>query len=155
MEKYFVNKLTKIIEKLGQERLANVNDGVELIASGITLGGAAFMSEDSLYNRSNAERDYTSTIESELRVIDDTEMSNEFEQMQDEAVNRFSNENVIKYMHEQMDEINRLQAKDVRLETMNNFIMFIYSFIKGFDQRVFYKIEMRDGNIVNNKYSIK
>ena len=53
-----------------------------------------------------------------------------------------------------MDEVDRLSISDVHIEDIHTLIMLMYAFIKGFDSNIFYRLDLRKGNIDNNQYSV-
>lgn len=147
-------KLTKIIEQLGKERLDNETTSLDLLNETIVLYHQDVVTEESLYNRKNAERD---SGEGELLTLDDVPtIADDFinDTMRDIVESKYSSANIVKFMHEQMDELDELSSKDLNIDSLHSLIMVMYAFIKSCDNDIFYRLNLRKGNIVNNNYSI-
>ena len=156
-DKSIKGKLTKIIEKLASERENNINDSVNHVRTVLTLTSQGYISENSLFNRSNMRKDMFDDEPQELVLMDDTRASElllDFEKSNSSA-EKFSTKSIIEFMHAQMDEINSLISKDMIINDMDTLIMVMYSFIRGYDARMFYRLKLNDGdNIVNGDYLI-
>jgi hypothetical protein len=156
-DKSIKGKLTKIIEKLASERENNINDSVNHVRTVLTLTSQGYISENSLFNRSNMRKDMFDDEPQELVLMDDTRASElllDFEKSNSSA-EKFSTKSIIEFMHAQMDEINSLSSKDMIINDMDTLIMVMYSFIRGYDARMFYRLKLNDGdNIVNGDYLI-
>lgn len=156
-DKSIKGKLTKIIEKLASEREQNVNDSINHVRTVLTLTSQGYISENSLFNRSNMRKDMYDDEPQELVLMDDTRASElllDFEKSNSSA-EKFSTKSIIEFMHAQMDEINSLSSKDMIINDMDTLIMVMYSFIRGYDARMFYRLKLNDGdNIVNGDYLI-
>lgn len=156
-DKSIKGKLTKIIEKLASERENNINDSVNHVRTVLTLTSQGYISENSLFNRSNMRKDIFDDEPQELVLMDDTRASElllDFEKSNSSA-EKFSTKSIIEFMHAQMDEINSLSSKDMIINDMDTLIMVMYSFIRGYDARMFYRLKLNDGdNIVNGDYLI-
>ena len=153
-DKSIRGKLVKITEKLAQERLNNDTEHLEMIRDTIGLTSAANIHEDSLFNRAKGERYVESGGILELPDYDENATVNLVNDFVNSVDNRFSTNSIVDYMHEQMDGIDVLSSKDFNLDNMHTLIMFMYAFIKGFDANIFYRLNLREGNIENNQYSV-
>lgn len=153
-DKSIKGKITKIAERIAQERLNNDFTSLELIQDVITLKKSENITSESLFNRSKAERYVESGEILELPDIDNEAAINLVSDFVDTIDNRYSSTNVNNYMHQLMDEVDRLSISDVHIEDIHTLIMLMYAFIKGFDSNIFYRLDLRKGNIDNNQYSV-
>lgn len=156
-DKSIKGKLSKIIEKLAYEKENNIVDTLSCIRETIVLTDQHYISEDSLFNRSQSKKDLFDSEPQEIMVMDEersNQLLGEFEKT-NSSLERFSSKSILEFMHKQMDELDVLSSKDVKIQDINTLIMFMYSFIRGYDQRMFYRLNLRDGdNIINGDYSI-
>ena len=156
-DKSIKGKLTKIIEKLASDRENNETDSINHVRSVLTVTNQGYISENSLYSRSNAKKDLYDNEPQELVLMDDTRASElllDFEKSNSSA-EKFSTKSIIEFMHAQMDELNNLSSKDMVINDMDTLIMVMFSFIRGYDARMFYRLKLNDGeNIVNGDYLI-
>lgn len=153
-DKSIKGKITKITEKLSQERLNNVAEGINLLQDYFYLNSQGYLEENSLFNRSAGERNIGTGEIMELQYFDDNTAQQLVDDFADTIKSRYSHNSIIRFMHEQMDELDVLNSKDINIADMNTLIMVMYAFIKGFDTHVFYRLELLEGNIVNHDYSI-
>jgi len=153
-DKSIKGKLAKISEKLAQERLNNETEAIDLVNQIICLNSGFIVHEESLFNRAKGERYIESGEILEIPEFDEQtaiDLANDFAES---AINRYSTTNIVDYMHQQMDGIDVLSTSDINIDNMHTLIMFMYAFIKGFDSNIFYRLNLREGNIENNQYSI-
>ena len=68
--------------------------------------------------------------------------------------NTYSNKNVIAFVENKLSNKNELESSKFHIETDEELILTIHSMLKGWDKNVFYKIELGEGNVDNNCYSI-
>lgn len=153
-DKSIKGKLTKIVEQFAKERFNNSFESLELLQEILNLRSSSTLSDASLFNRAKAERDFGSGEILELPDIDEETTNVLVSDFVDSIRDEYSTSNIVKYMHEQMDEIDRLSTKDMRIDSLHALIMLMYAFIRGFDERIFYRLELRDGNIINHHYSV-
>jgi len=154
-DKSISGKLNKIMEKLAVDR--NNNDSADLIfiAESIDLNSATYFSDESLYERNNVERDYDSKpIKVEEGENKEVILNQVYDEFIDSVKNEYSDKGIMNFMHKTLDDLDEINSRDIPLSNVNDLVMFIYSFLKGFDRQTFYRIKMNDGNIKNNNFSI-
>lgn len=156
-DKSIKGKLSKIIDKIASEREDNDFTSLALVQDAITFKSQNNVHEDSLFSRSQMQKSAYDNEPLEIFTMDDTreqELLVDFEKS-NENVARFSSSSILKFMHEQMDELDVLSSKDLKIQNMNTLIMFMFSFIRGYDHRMFYRLKLTDNeNIINGDYEI-
>ena len=147
-------KMSRLMEVLKDSNTDNTQDQIlEHFYPNIALESSAYMDDSSLFVRSyympdlNAEPLY---IDDTYDVSIDTQASDFIENMN----NTYSNKNVIAFVERKLENKNELESSKFKIETDEELILTIHSMLKGWDKNVFYKIELGEGNVGNNCYSI-
>lgn len=153
-DKSIKGKLTKITEKLAIERLNNDNTSYSIIHDFIELGIQNYLTENSLFNRSSAERFEGNSEPIEIQYFDDSTAQSMVEDFAESIKSKYSHNNIIRFMHEQMDELDRISSKDINIQDLNTLILVMYAFIKGYDNHIFYTLDLKEGNVENHEYTI-
>ena len=68
--------------------------------------------------------------------------------------NKYSNKNVINFVEEKLANKNELDSSKFAISSDEELILTIHSMLKGWDKNVFYKIDLQEGNVGVNSYSI-
>ncbi len=147
-------KMAKLIEVLKDSNTDNTQDQMlENFYPHVCLESSSYIDDSSLFVRSYSMPEFNS----EPLYIDDfydenidMEASNFIENMN----NTYSNKNVIAFVENKLSNKNELESSKFHIETDEELILTIHSMLKGWDKNVFYKIELGEGNVDNNCYSI-
>jgi hypothetical protein len=147
-------KMTRLMEVLKDSNTDNTQDEIlEHFYPNIALESSSYMDDSSLFVRSYYMPDMNTEplyIDDSYDVSIDTQASDFIENMN----NTYSNKNVIAFVEKKLENKNELESAKFKIETDEDLILTIHSMLKGWDKNVFYKIELGEGNIDNNCYSI-
>lgn len=146
--------MAKIIAHLAHEKSENEDFITQYCQEAFTLRGSSNLHQESLYNRANSTKEYSSEP---LPIVfhDHNETFNRLaENMRSNDREQFSHQNILQFMRTQMEDLDELNAQDMVIQSTNDFIMVMYAFIKGFDQSAFYRLQLLDGHVLNTHYSL-
>ncbi len=148
-------KFTKIVSKIAEEKLDNSDESLQLLQESFSsFLGQEFINEESLFIRPNAERDYGVGEEVTILDFDERIAQKALHKLEDEMNSVYSKEGIERFMHQQLDELESINTKDMNISDMNTLILVVYSFIKGFNPRSFYTMNINKGNVDNHNYSV-
>lgn len=147
-------KMTRLMELLKDSNTDNTQDEVlENFYPNIALESTSYLDDTSLFVRSY----YAPDLHSEPLYIDDTydasidvQASDFIENMN----NTYSNKNVIAFVEKKLENKNELDSSKFKITTDQELILTIHSMLKGWDKNVFYRIELGEGNVNGETYSI-
>lgn len=146
--------IPKIIAHLAYENSENETLVTDACQTLFSFKSSAYIDENSLFNRSSSSREYSS----EPIPIEFPHSSPELERIAENLRNsereKFSHQNILKFMRIQMEDVNAINSKDLVIENKNDFVLTIYSYIKGVEQSSFYRLNLLEGQIINSNYSI-
>ena len=147
-------KMTRLMETLKDSNIDNTQDEIlEHFYPNIALESSAYMDDTSLFVRSYYVPDFNNEplyIDDTYDVSIDTQASDFIENMN----NTYSNKNVIAFVEKKLENKNELESSKFKIESDEELILTIHSMLKGWDKNVFYKIELGEGNVDTNCYSI-
>ena len=147
-------KMTRLMEALKDSEVDNTQDTIlENFYSHIVLETSSYIDDSSLFVRSY----YIPEFNHEPLYIDDTYDTSIDTQASDfieNMNNTYSNKNVIAFVEKKLENKNELESSKFKIESDEELILTIHSMLKGWDKNVFYKIELGNGNINDNGYSI-
>lgn len=147
-------KMSRLMDVLKDSNLDNTQDTIlENFYPNVCLESSAYIDDSSLFVRSY----YVPEMNNEPLYIDDyydssidVEASNFIENMN----NTYSNKNVIAFVEKKLENKNELDSDKFKIQSDEELILTIHSMLKGWDKNVFYKIELGEGNVKDNTYSI-
>ena len=147
-------KMTSLMELLKDSNTDNTQDEIlEHFYSNIALESSSYLDDTSLFVRSY----YSPEFNSEPLYIDDTYDSSIDVQASDfieNMNNTYSNKNVIAFVEKKLENKNELDSSKFKITSDQELILTIHSMLKGWDKNVFYKIELGEGNVNGETYSI-
>ncbi len=153
-DKSIKSKMTRLMEVLKDSNIDNTQDNIlESFYNNIALESSSYMDDTSLFVRSY----YIPELNNEPLYIDDNYDSTIDIQASDfieNMNNTYSNKNVIAFVEQKLENKNELESSKFKIENDEDLILTIHSMLKGWDKNVFYKIELGEGNVANNSYSI-
>ena len=111
------------------------------------------MDDSSLFVRSYSIQQ----MSSEPLYIDDvydTEIDTQATSFIENMNNKYANKNVINFVETKLENKNELDSSKFMISSDEELILTIHSMLKGWDKNVFYKIDLQEGNVGVNNYSI-
>lgn len=147
-------KMSRLMDVLKDSNLDNTQDTMlENFYPHISLESSSYMDETSLFVRSY----YSPVFNNEPLYIDDsydTSIDVEATSFIENMNNTYSNKNIIAFVEKKLENKNELDSSKFKIESDEELILTIHSMLKGWDKNVFYKIELQEGNVSTNQYSI-
>lgn len=142
-------KLSRLLDKFSTDP-----DLAEDLHEHIYFERQGYINEDSLFIRSYS-REIFDNIPME---IDFSEASQYVDDVADSILNdksaSFSHQNVLAYVETKMINQNKISSDALDIKDDYELILAIHSLMKGFDKKVFYKIELSEGSYESNNYLI-
>ena len=147
-------KMSKLIDKIADTNETQQDALLEHFYEYIPLERTGYLSENSLFVRS-----YTSPLlSSEPLELDDgnyDHIDNIATDFIENMNNTYSHKNVVEYVEKRvLNNKNELESAQLKLDSDEDLILTIHSMLKGWDKNVFYKIDLQEGNVGINNYSI-
>ena len=147
-------KMARLMEVLKDSNTDNTQDVIlENFYPNIALESSSYIDDTSLFVRSY----YAPEFSAEPLYIDDTyddsidiAASSFIENMN----HKYSNKSVIAFVENKLENKNELESSKLKISNDEELILTIHSMLKGWDKNVFYKIELGEGNVRDNFYSI-
>lgn len=147
-------KMARLMEVLKDSNTDDTQDMIlEHFYPQVCLESSSYIDDTSLFVRSY----YVPELNNEPLYIDDTydtsidiQASDFIENMN----NTYSNKNVISFVEKKLENKNELESSKFKIQSDEELILTIHSMLKGWDKNVFYKIELGEGNVNNDCYSI-
>jgi hypothetical protein len=153
-DKSIKSKMARLMETLKDSNTDDTQDQIlEYFYPNIALESSAYMDDTSLFVRSYTIQEFSSEplyIDDNYDVSIDTQATNFIENMN----NKYSNKNVINFVEEKLANKNELDSSKFVIDSDEELILTIHSMLKGWDKNVFYKIDLQEGNVGINNYSI-
>jgi hypothetical protein len=147
-------KMARLMETLKDSNTDDTQDQVlEYFYPHIALESTAYMDDSSLFVRSYSIQQ----MSSEPLYIDDvydTEIDTQATSFIENMNNKYSNKNVINFVETKLENKNELDSSKFMISSDEELILTIHSMLKGWDKNVFYKIDLQEGNVGVNNYSI-
>ncbi len=147
-------KMSRLMETLKDSNADDTQDKIlEYFYPNIALESSAYMDDTSLFVRSYSIQEFSSEplyIDDVYDVSIDTQATSFIENMN----NKYSNKNVINFVEEKLANKNELDSSKFAISSDEELILTIHSMLKGWDKNVFYKIDLQEGNVGVNSYSI-
>ena len=147
-------KMSKLMNKLADAHTETEQDQLlEHFYEYIPLQRSGYLSENSLFVRSYCAPEFSAEplyIDDNYDDSIDMEASSFIENMN----HKYSNKSVIAYVENKLENKNELESSKLNITTDEELILTIHSMLKGWDKNVFYKIELGEGNVKDNFYSI-
>ena len=69
-------------------------------------------------------------------------------------IRKFSHLDIIDYMHNVLEDKKTINSSDINLPDIDTLIYTMHAFIKGYDPNIFYKLELHDGMVNKDPYTI-
>ena len=142
------------MELLKDSNTDNTQDSVlENFYDSLSLESSSYLDDTSLFVRSYYSPEFNSEplyIDDTYDVSIDTQASDFIENMN----NTYSNKNVIAFVEKKLENKNELESSKFKITNDQELILTIHSMLKGWDKNVFYKIELGEGNVDTDAYSI-
>ncbi len=145
--------LAKIMAQLAMEKSENNDTITTYCQSLFSLKGSSFLNDESLFNRANTYKEYSSEP-LPIAFHDEHAFDQLVENMRNNDRERFSHNNIVKFMRTQLEDIDEIYSRDLIIQNTDDFIMVMYSVIKGFDSSTFYRLNLLEGQVVNQNYSL-
>jgi hypothetical protein len=146
--------MARLMETLKDSNTDDTQDQIlEYFYPNIALESSAYMDDTSLFVRSYTIQEFSSEplyIDDNYDVSIDTQATSFIENMN----NKYSNKNVINFVEEKLANKNELDSSKFVIDSDEELILTIHSMLKGWDKNVFYKIDLQEGNVGINNYSI-
>ena len=147
-------KLTKIIQSLAYDVESFDEDYLEKCEHELCFYPQNYLNEFSLYSRKDASRSEEEEPQ-ELIILSDEEKDDMFNTWtQGKDIRKFSHLDIIDYMHNVLEDKKTINSSDINLPDIDTLIYTMHAFIKGYDPNIFYKLELHDGMVNNEKYTI-
>ena len=147
-------KMTRLMEVLKDSNTDDTQDQIlEHFYPNIALESSAYMDDTSLFVRSYYSPEYNSEplyIDDSYDDSIDVAASSFIENMN----HKYSNKSVISFVENKLENKNELESSKLKIANDEELILTIHSMLKGWDKNVFYKIELGEGNVRDNFYSI-
>ena len=153
-DKSISGKMTKIAAKLANEIQSGYEQGLTLCQDVLQLQHQQWLSPDSLFTRAPGTYERDNSGPSEITYVDEAIASKLQATFAETTTNKFSHQNVINYMREQLGDNPSVTTKEMRLNNTDDLILLMNAFIKAFDDNVFYRMQVEQGQIKNNHYEV-
>lgn len=147
-------KMSRLMDALKDSNLDNTQEELlENFYPHICLTSSSYMDDTSLFVRSYSINEFNNEplfIEDFYDESIDTQASSFIENMN----NTYSHKNVISFVENKLENKNELASSNFKITSDEELILTIHSMLKGWDKNVFYKIELDEGNVKDNNYSL-
>ncbi len=153
-DKSMGGKLAKIIAKLALEEQQGFETSLQMSSEVLQLQHSDWLSIDSLYNRAQAIFTKDDNGPEEITYIDESIINKLHDTFAESTVNKFSKQHVVEYMKEQFDVEENVTSSSMKLTNTDDLILMILSFIRAYDENVFYRVEVKDGKVINNNFEV-
>lgn len=144
----------KIIAHLAYEKGENEDFITNYCQDAFCLKGSGYLDQNSLFNRAASTKEDASEPLPVVFPENIEELEKLANNMRSSDREQFSHQNIIRFMRTQMEELDEINAQDLVIENTNDFILVMYSFIKGYDQSAFYRLQLLNGQLTNSNYSL-
>lgn len=145
-------KVSKILDALNLD-VPEHEENMDVLNENIYLEKCFYIDESSLFIRSIPKTIFDNEP-MELDIYDSDEVDQIANSFIDGMNERLSTKRINEYVGELLEDKNELNSLNLDIKNDEELILTIYSMIKGWDKNIFYKIDLKEGNIKNNNYSI-
>lgn len=146
----------KLVEVLkGLPEIKDVEEEVvDILNQNLPLFQQRFLDEDSLYTEPKKRREHSPRTTNLASVIDQSELDAEMAEFQKRLEKVYSHHKVLDYIMEQLARQGILRAKDIRLETDDDFVKLILACIKNDESDIPFAIVFQEDYLLVNGYRI-
>ncbi|MDD2433694.1 MAG: Wadjet anti-phage system protein JetA family protein [Bacilli bacterium] len=153
-DKSISGKLTKIMAKVATDLQNGYESSLDVTMEVLQLQKQQVLSGESLFTRAQGNFETDDSGPGELTYVDDEVANKLTEAFESETRNRFSHQNVINFMKEQLNDKESVNSNELQLSSIDDMILLMNAFMDAYDDKLFYRMKLEHGQVINNDYQI-
>ncbi|ABO49123.1 hypothetical protein Dred_0581 [Desulforamulus reducens MI-1] len=158
---YYINterdikgKLVEIMKRLPKMNDRKREEEIGLLSRDLPLFQQVYVDEESLFTEPRKRKEHCPRTTNLASLINKEELDSEMQEFKKRLEKVYSHHKVLEYITEQLARQGVLRAKDLRLETDDDFIKLILACIKNDEADIPFTIDFKDDYLLVNGYRI-